>query len=183
MKKGKLIVMSGPSGVGKGTVIKKLLKEDKNLMLSISATTRGMRKGETDKVSYYFTSVEDFEKMIEAQELLEYAKVFDNYYGTPKKQTLELIEKGQDILLEIDTIGALQVKEIYPNALTIFIAPPTEEVLYDRLKGRGTESEDIILKRFKCASEELNRAKNYDYIVINDDLEDCVNAIYKIIKQ
>ncbi|QEK11992.1 guanylate kinase [Crassaminicella thermophila] len=182
MKKGLLIVISGPSGTGKGTVCKQLLNIEKDIKISISATTREPRVGEIDGVNYYFIDEDIFEKQIENDEFLEYAKVYDNYYGTPKKYVIEEIKKGNNVLLEIDIQGALQVKEKYPEGIFIFILPPSMEELKKRIIGRGTESEADINKRFESAFEEINYVKEYNYYVINDEVEKAVEKIRGIIK-
>lgn len=180
IKKGLLIVISGPSGTGKGTVCKKLLSSEKDMKISISATTREARNGEVDGISYYFTDKDTFEKQIGEDEFLEYAKVYDNYYGTPKRYVIDEINKGNNVLLEIDIQGALQVKEKYPEGLFIFILPPSMKELKKRIVGRGTESEKAIEKRFKSAFDEIDYIKEYDYFVINDEVEAAVERIRTI---
>jgi len=181
MANGLLIVISGPSGVGKGTVCKRLLSNNKNINLSVSATTRQARAGEIDKVSYYFISKEEFEKMVEKGEFLEYAYVHGNYYGTPKKYVLDKVKNGQDVLLEIDIQGALKVKEIYPDGVFIFIMPPSMEELKKRIINRGTETEEAIAKRFEAAYKEIEYVFKYDYAVLNDEVENAVKKIEAII--
>ena len=146
MNKGRLFVISGPSGTGKGTICKELIKDDK-IRLSVSMTTRNPREGEVHGVSYYFAIKEEFLQIIEAGGFLEYAEVFGNYYGTPKMEVLELLENGIDVLLEIDVQGALQIKEVYPEAVLVFILPPSMEELRARLTGRGTETQDVVERR------------------------------------
>ncbi len=174
------IILSGPSGSGKGTIVKELIKED--FVLSISATTRKPRVGEEDAVHYFFKTVEEFEEMIEKGELLEYANFCNNYYGTPKSFIDKTVEEGKDVILEIEVQGAMQVKSVYPDAIFVFIMPPTFEELKSRLVGRGTESPEVIAARLKRAEEELASYREYDYIVINDQLEDAVEEIKNIVK-
>lgn len=174
------IILSGPSGSGKGTIVKELIKE--NFVLSISATTRQPRVGEQDEVHYFFKTVEEFEEMIEKDELLEYANFCNNYYGTPKSFIDKSVEEGKDVILEIEVQGAMQVKSVYPDAIFVFIMPPTFEELKSRLIGRGTETDDVIEKRLARAIDELKMYKEYDYIVINDQLEDAVEHIRNIVK-
>ncbi|AEF17430.1 MULTISPECIES: guanylate kinase [Thermoanaerobacterium] len=180
--KGLLIVISGPSGAGKGTVCKALLKKDENLKLSISMTTRKPRNGEVDGENYFFTTVEKFKTLIESNMLLEWAKVYDNYYGTPKEFVQKNIDEGHDVILEIDIQGALKVKDKYPEGVFVFILPPSMEELKNRIKKRGTETEEEILKRFKSAYEEINFVSRYNYVVINDDVDLAVDKILAIIK-
>lgn len=181
MANGLLIVISGPSGVGKGTVCKRLLSQNSNISLSVSATTRQARPGEIDKVSYYFITKEEFEEMVERGEFLEYAYVHGNYYGTPKKYVLDKVKSGQDVLLEIDIQGALKVKEIYPDGVFIFIMPPSMEELKKRIINRGTETEEAIAKRFEAAYKEIEYVFKYDYAVLNDEVENAVKKIESII--
>lgn len=181
-KKGLLIVISGPSGAGKGTICRNLTKLNPDIKVSISATTRAPRRGEIEGENYYFLSKESFEKMLLEDTLLEYAKVYDNYYGTPKKYVLDNLEKGNDILLEIDIAGALQVKEKFQDGVFIFILPPSLEELKSRIIGRGTESEKDIEKRYGAAMEEIQQVIKYDYAVINDDLERATKDVEAIIR-
>jgi guanylate kinase len=178
----KLFVISGSSGVGKGTVIKSFLEKHPNFKLSISCTTRGMREGEVDGVNYFFITKEQFENNIQEEKFLEYAQFADNYYGTKKRYIKEKFEEGFNIILEIETNGALQVKEKMPEAVLIFIAPPSVEELEKRLRGRHTEDEETIQKRLAQVKIELERSKNYDYTVINDNIERVVNEIESIVK-
>lgn len=179
MKKGKFIIISGPSGVGKGTICDVLLKE-LNAWFSVSMTTRAIRDGEVDGVNYFFISKEKFKKRIEEGQLLEYNIYNDNYYGTPKDKVLEKMEEGIDVLLEIDVNGARNVKNIFPDALLIYIAPPSIEELKNRLVNRGTESLDVIENRLKIAEEELKQVDFYDYVIVNDDLDKAIDEIKKI---
>lgn len=167
-KKGLLFVISGPSGVGKGTICKKLLERRKELKLSVSVTTRAPRPGEIEGVNYFFRSEEQFQDMIERDEFLEYMCVFGkNHYGTPKAYVAEQRAQGNDVILEIDVNGALNVKKRCPDAVMIFIAPPSMETLKKRLVGRGTETEEAVERRFAEAVKELAAAGEYDYIVVN----------------
>ena len=181
MNKGRLFVISGPSGTGKGTICKELIKDDK-IRLSVSMTTRNPREGEVHGVSYYFAIKEEFLQKIEAGGFLEYAEVFGNYYGTPKMEVLELLENGIDVLLEIDVQGALQIKEVYPEAVLVFILPPSMEELRARLTGRGTETQDVVERRLGEAAKEISYVKHYDYAVINDDLEEAIENVKTVIK-
>ncbi len=181
MTKGLLIVYAGASGVGKGTIMKELLKSDSNFRLSVSATTRTPRPGETDGVEYHFVCKADFEELIKNDGLLEYASYCDNYYGTPKKAVFDMLNSGIDVFLEIEIKGFLQIKEKYPDCVTIFLLPPSMEELERRLTGRGTEAPDVIKKRLDTAKSELTYAEQFDYTVINDDVERAKNEILNII--
>ena len=181
MAKGLLIVYAGASGVGKGTIMKELLKSDDNFRLSVSATTRAPRPGETNGVEYHFVTKEDFESLIADDGLLEYATYCDNFYGTPKKAVFDMIDKGIDVFLEIEIKGFLQIKEKYPECVTIFLLPPSLEELEKRLTGRGTETEEVIRKRLDTAKSELTYADKFDYNVINDDVDRAKNEIIDII--
>lgn len=181
MSKGKLIVISGFSGAGKGTVMKELVKSD-NYALSVSATTRDPRQGEVEGESYFFKTKEQFEEMIKADALVEYACYVGNYYGTPKAFVEEKMAEGKDVLLEIEIQGALKIKEKYPDAVLIFITTKDAKTLKERLTGRGTETEEVINQRLARAAEEAEGVEAYDYIVINDILEDCVKTVDRIIK-
>lgn len=181
MAKGLLIVYTGASGVGKGTVMKELLKSNENLKLSVSATTRAPRPGETNGVEYHFVTKEQFENMIENNELLEHAVYCDNMYGTPKFAVLELLEKGYDVMLEIEVKGYQQVKNLYPECVTIFVLPPSVEELERRLTGRGTEAPEVIAQRLNQAKTEMTFASEFDYQVINDDVDRTKNEILDII--
>lgn len=181
MKKGFLLVISGPSGVGKGTVLHDLMNTQKNLVYSVSVTTRKNRPGEIERVSYFFKSHEEFEKMIEEDKFLEYAKVHDNYYGTPKDFVEEKINEGKIVILEIDVQGALNVKKNIDNGVYIFLAPPSLSELKNRIVNRGTETESDIDLRMNNARKELSYIKNYDYLVVNDHLNSAINLVNEII--
>ncbi len=181
-KKGILIVVSGFSGAGKGTLMKRLLESYDNYALSISATTRAPRQGETDGKEYFFKTVDEFEKMIAQDELIEYAKYVNNYYGTPKDYVMKQLEAGKDVILEIEIQGALKVKEKYPDTLLLFVTPPNAKTLRERLVGRGTETEEVIDSRMKRAAEEAEGVEAYDYLIINDDLETCVADMHHVIQ-
>ena len=180
MRKGLLVVVSGPSGAGKGTICQALL-EKTPLAYSVSATTRKPRAGEVDGESYYFLSVEAFEEMIEKDELLEWAKVYDNYYGTPLKKVEEKLAAGEDILLEIDTQGAMKVREKFPEGVYIFILPPSLAELERRIRGRDTETEDVLQKRLAAAIDEIEAGKCYKYVVTNDEVDGAVDAVCAIL--
>lgn len=183
IKKGLLIIISGFSGTGKGTAIKKLLELYPNdYCLSISATTRNPRDGEVHGREYFFKTKEDFEEMIMKQELIEYTQYVDNYYGTPKEYVEDQMDAGHNIILEIEIDGALNVKKLYPDALLIFLLPPSIKELEKRLRERGTESEDVIADRIKRASEESKVIREYDYVVVNDTIDDCVSTIHNIVE-
>lgn len=180
MRKGILFVMSGPSGTGKGTVCNELLRTE-NIFLSVSATTRGIRKGEVDGVTYNYMYKEEFESLIDAGEMLEYAVYNGNYYGTPKRNVEKMLDQGTNVLLEIEPQGALNVKEQFPEAVLIFIIPPSMEELKRRLKERGREDNEQINERLKTAVWEFEQAPKYSYIVVNDDLQTCVDEVSGII--
>ncbi len=180
--KGRLFVISGPSGVGKGTVCRMLLSRNDDLKLSVSATTRTPRSEDAEGVTYYFKSKPEFEKMIEESAFLEWAVYNNNYYGTPLSALEEKLNQGISVILEIEVQGALKVMQKRPDAVSIFIAPPDEETLFKRLKGRGTEGDEEILRRVKAAEWELSQKEHYDYIVVNDDLDTAVCEIEKIMK-
>jgi guanylate kinase len=181
MNSGLLVVISGPSGSGKGTICKRLIEEIENINVSVSATTRKPRVGEKDGENYFFIDEEDFLEKIKDGEFLEYASVYGNYYGTPKKAVLNQLENGKDIILEIDIQGALKVKGNYPKGVFIFILPPSLEELKHRIEGRGTDSKEAINRRLKSAYDELNYAFQYDYVVLNDEVDTAVEKIKEII--
>ncbi|PHV71798.1 guanylate kinase [Sporanaerobium hydrogeniformans] len=174
------IILSGPSGSGKGTIVRELIKKE-HFILSVSATTRLPRQGEQDGVHYFFKTKEEFETMIKDDELLEYAQFCDNYYGTPKTFIEESVKNGKDVILEIEVQGALQVKAIYPEALFVFVMPPTLTELENRLVGRNTETPAVIAQRLARAKEEVAFYKEYDYVVINDSLEEAICDIETIV--
>ena len=180
--RGILIVVSGFSGSGKGTIMNEIIRRYNNYALSVSATTRNPRPGETEGKEYFFKSVEEFEKMIAKDELIEYARYVDNYYGTPRAYVEEQLEAGKDVILEIEIQGAIKVKEKFPDTLLLFVTPPTAEELRKRLVGRGTETMDVIDFRMKRAREEALGMDRYDYLIINDVLEDCVEEMHQIIR-
>jgi len=182
MDEGLLVVISGPSGAGKGTICKRLLMEMSYLKVSVSATTRKPREGEAEGISYYFIDEEEFIKRINNDEFLEYAKVYGNYYGTPKEEVFKQLKAGNDIILEIDIQGALQVKKNYPMGVFIFILPPSLAELKTRIEGRGTDSKEVILRRMESAYDELNYAFQYDYAVLNDQVEVAAEKIKHIIE-
>ncbi len=180
-KEGLLIVVSGFSGAGKGTVMKRLIEKYQSYALSISATTRAPREGEVNGREYFFKTVEEFKEMIARDELIEYAQYVNNFYGTPKHYVEEQLKAGRNVILEIEIQGALKIKEKFPDAVLKFIVPPSAKVLKERLIGRGTESLDVVHARLKRAVEEAEGVEAYDYVVVNDDLETCVEDINEII--
>lgn len=177
---GKLFIISGPSGTGKGTICKRLV-EDTKVEISVSMTTRQPRPGEEEGVSYYFTTKEDFLKEVQAGGLLEYAEVYGNYYGTPKARVIEKLEQGIDVVLEIDIQGALNVKEVYPNGIFIFILPPSMAELRKRITGRGSETEEAINLRLSETLKEVSYIDKYDYCVVNGELEEAVARVKAIV--
>lgn len=180
--KGILIVVSGFSGAGKGTLMKRLVQDYDNYALSVSATTRSPRPGEEDGREYFFLQKEQFEQKIAENGLIEYARYCDNYYGTPRKYVEEQLAQGKDVILEIEIQGALKVKKQYPDALLLFVMPPSAAELRNRLVGRGTETPEVIEKRMHRAVEEAEGIENYEYLVVNDDLDSCVRQLHEIIK-
>ena len=181
MSKGVLTVVSGFSGAGKGTVMKRLIQKYDDYALSISVTTRNPREGERDGIEYFFKTKEDVETMIENDEFLEYARYVDNYYGTPRFYVEEMLAKGKNVILEIEIQGAMQIKAKNPEAVLVFVTPPSFEELRNRLVGRGTETADVIESRLRRASEEAEGMPSYDYILVNDQVEDCVDRLHQII--
>ncbi len=181
--KGILIVVSGFSGAGKGTLMKRIMKKYDNYALSISATTRAPREGEVHGREYFFKTVDEFEKMIAQDELIEYAKYVSNYYGTPKAYIMEQLEAGKDVILEIEIQGALKVREKFPDTLLLFVTPPSAQELEKRLTLRGTETPEVIASRMARACEEAEFMDHYDYLVINDDLEECVKELHELIQR
>ena len=181
-KKGILIILSGFSGVGKGTVVRRLLSDYDNYALSISATTRKPREGEEDGVSYFFKSKEEIEQMIKEDSFIEHARYVENYYGTPKAYVQEQLDAGKDVILEIEIQGALKVKEKYPDALMLFLVPPDAQTLKERLVGRGTETADVIHDRLERAAQEAQEMGSYEYIIVNDDLEQSMELMHHLIE-
>ena len=180
--KGVLVVVSGFSGAGKGTVMKALLEKYDNYALSVSATTRSPRPGEENGREYFFLTESQFEDMIRNDELIEHARYVDHYYGTPRKYVEDKMAAGKDVILEIEIQGALNIKKKFPDALLVFIVPPTAEDLKKRLIGRGTESAEVIEKRLRRAAEESDGMASYDYIVVNDDVDTCVEDLHSLIR-
>ncbi len=179
--KGLIFILSGPSGAGKGTLVKELLKFDGN-EVSVSATTRAPREGEIDGVHYHFLTVEKFNELIEQNGVLEYARYCGNYYGTPGAPIDEWLSEGKNVILEIDVQGCRQIKAKRDDVVTVFIAPPSMEVLEKRLRGRGTESDDVIARRLDAAKGELEKAGEYDYVVVNGPIEECAADVMAIFK-
>lgn len=181
-KRGVLIVVSGFSGSGKGTLMKELLNRYDNYALSVSATTRAPRPGEEEGREYFFKTTEEFEKMIAKDELIEYARYVDNYYGTPRAYVEEQLAAGKDVILEIEIQGALKIKKKFQDTLLLFVTPPTAGELRRRLVGRGTETMDVIEYRMSRAKEEAEGMERYDYLIVNDDLDECVREMHEIIQ-
>lgn len=178
--RGSLIVISGFSGVGKGTIVKRLVS-DYGYELSVSATTRPPRDGEVNGREYFFMNKNEFENLIDYGGFIEWTQYVENYYGTPKKFVEESLKEGKNVILEIEVMGAMKIKEQYPDALLIFITAPSIDSLKERLLGRGTEDEALIMKRLKKATEESTDMDKYDYIVVNDDLEECISTVNAVI--
>ncbi len=181
MLQGNVFVISAPSGAGKSTLVKALANLDKNIKISISHTTRNKRIKEVDKIDYFFIKKDEFEEMLEKKEFLEYAKVYDNYYGTNHKTINYFLSQGYDIILEIDHQGAQQIKKIIPESIFIYILPPNKKELERRLKSRSTDDNETINKRLSLAYYEISYAKEYDYIVINNDFNSALQSLYSII--
>lgn len=180
-ERGILFILSGPSGVGKGTVRKKLFEKDHDLVYSISVTTRKPRVGERDGVDYFFKTREEVERMIENNELIEYAEYVGNYYGTPKKFVEEQLNQGKDVFLEIEVQGAMQVRNNFPEGVFIFLFPPSLEELKNRIINRGTETEELIRNRLLTARKEIEMMEHYDYVVVNDEVDEAVKRIQAIV--
>lgn len=181
-RRGSLIVLSGPSGSGKGTICSSLVKKNKNIWVSISCTSRSVRGNEQNGIDYYFLTREEFENKIKDNGFLEYAEYNGNYYGTPKAEIEKKLENGIDVILEIEVQGALKIKKLVKEAIFIFILPPSMEELKNRLEKRGTETEEKILKRFKTAYQEINELNKYNYVVVNDEVGKAVDKINAILK-
>ncbi|MDE5747455.1 MAG: guanylate kinase [Acetatifactor sp.] len=182
MSRGVLTVISGFSGAGKGTLMKRLTRDYDNYALSVSMTTRAPREGERDGIEYFFVDTETFKERIQQGRMLEYACYCGNYYGTPKDYVQEQLEAGRNVILEIEIQGALQIRKLMPDCLLLFVTPPSAAQLKSRLEGRGTESPEVIAKRLARAVEESEGIEAYDYIVINDDLEECVKQIHSMVQ-
>ncbi|MBW6453059.1 MAG: guanylate kinase [Methyloprofundus sp.] len=181
MNKGKLYIISAPSGAGKTSLIKKLAPITDKLMVSVSHTTRAQRPGEVNGIDYFFTSVEQFKNLIDQQAFLEYAQVFDNYYGTSQKSVEDSLKQGNDVILEIDWQGAEQIRYILPDAISIFILPPSTEILRQRLQGRGQDSKAVIDRRMQDAVNEMSHFAEYNYLVVNDDFNHALTELKAII--
>ncbi len=181
-EQGILVVVSGFSGAGKGTLIKAMLEKHHNYALSISATTRAPRQGEEDGREYFFVTREKFEEMIREGQLIEYAQYVENYYGTPRQYVFQQMADGKDVILEIEIQGALKIKERFPDALLLFVMPPSADELKRRLVGRGTETMEVIDQRLHRAAEEAEGMTSYDYILINDKVDTCVDAMHQLIQ-
>ncbi len=180
--RGSLIVLSGFAGVGKGTVLRSLFETQEGYAYSVSATTRSPRPGEVDGVHYFFVTKERFEEMIRNNELLEHASYVGNYYGTPKSYVEKKLEEGFDVILEIEVLGALEIKKKVPDAVLIYMLPPDAKTLYQRLKGRGTETDEVIWKRMRRAAQEALSVGEYDYIIVNDDADECAARLHTLIR-
>ena len=182
MRKGILLIISGFAGSGKGTIVKELINRYDNYALSVSATTRAPRPGEVDGREYFFKTREEFEKMIERDDFLEHAEYVGNYYGTPRQYVDDMLNKGKDVILEIEMQGAFLVKEKCPDAALMFVMPPSAGEVYNRLKKRGTESEEVIMKRMRRGAEESREIGKYDFLIINDDLEECIEEVHNTVR-
>ena len=180
--RGSLIVLSGFAGVGKGTVLRSLFETQEGYAYSVSATTRSPRPGEVNGVHYFFVTKERFEEMIRNNELLEHASYVGNYYGTPKSYVEKKLEEGFDVILEIEVLGALEIKKKVPDAVLIYMLPPDAKTLYQRLKGRGTETDEVIWKRMRRAAQEALSVGEYDYIIVNDDADECAARLHTLIR-
>lgn len=180
--KGTLYIISAPSGTGKGTIVAELLRSDPSIFFSVSATTRSPREGEVHGVNYLFISREDFLKTTENGGMLEYAEFCENFYGTPKKPVTDALDAGRDVILEIETVGAMKVMQSVPEAVSIFILPPSIAELRHRLEVRGTETKEVIDKRISEARAEIEKAPNYEYVVVNDDLEKAIDDVKTVMK-
>lgn len=181
-RRGNLFIVSGPSGAGKGTIIRETLKKSADFKLSVSVTTREIREKEVEGINYFYKTKEEFLAMIENDEFLEYAMVYDNYYGTPKAPVLEAIKRGESMLLEIDIQGALQVKKNYPDGIFVFILPPTMAELKSRIINRGSETDESLKKRYLSAFNEIKYMEKYDYYIVNDILENAIGSFQSIIE-
>ena len=182
MSKGILLVVSAPAGCGKDSLLEKALMLNDNLYYSVSATSRAMRPGETDGISYLFRTREQFEEMIRNGELLEYTEYVGNYYGTPKKAVTDMLEAGKDVILKIEIEGAANIKKLFPDCTMVFILPPSFIELDRRLHKRGTETDEVISQRLEKAKKELSFAENYDYLITNDALEDAVDDFLAVVR-
>lgn len=183
MSRGRLLAVAGPSGVGKSTVVRRLVERRPDLWLSVSATTRSPRPGEADGVDYFFRTKEQFAELIEADGLLEYATFAGNQYGTPRASVVERLEQGIDVILEIELQGIRQVKAALPEAVTVFIAPPSLEILVERLSGRGTETPEVMAARLEIAQTELAAADEFDYVVVNADIDEAVDGLLALLDE
>ncbi|MDX1352188.1 MAG: guanylate kinase [Thiomicrorhabdus sp.] len=177
---GSLYIVSAPSGAGKTSLVSKLIQEDSSIVVSVSSTTRDMRPGEEDGINYHFLTVEEFDEKIVQGDFLEHAKVFDNYYGTSKSSVESQLASGKDVILEIDWQGAEQVRKLMPEAHSIFILPPSRDELYKRLKGRGTDSDEVIQRRMQDATSEMSHYDEFDYIVINNNFDIALKELHSI---
>lgn len=182
MNRGTLYIISAPSGTGKGTIVSEILKADPNIHFSVSATTRAPREGEKDGVNYYFISREEFQGLVDSGGMLEHAEFCGNCYGTPKKAVFDKLAEGHDVILEIETVGAMNVKAACPEAVSVFILPPSLKELRHRLESRGTESEETVAKRIAEARGEIEKARNYDFVVVNDDLEKAIEDVREVMR-